>query len=107
DQNDRTLVDRVAALLADLRRPVGGEKILQRGDLALELARGAPGQGELVPQQTARGGERVRPEPGRLRVIHVGHHEHRGRMLVEAIGHLLEREPYVLEAYLLADDVER
>ena len=28
-------------------------------------------------------------------------------MLEEAVGHLVEREPHVLEADLLADDVER
>ena len=39
--------------------------------------------------------------------MHVGHHQYRRRVLVEAIGHLLQRQTHVLEADLLADDVER
>src|SRR5262249_27061848 len=43
-QHDGSLVDRIAGSRAYLRRPVGGEKTLQIGDLPLELARGASRQ---------------------------------------------------------------
>jgi hypothetical protein len=105
-QHDRALVDGIARRLADLRRPVLRQESLQVGDLPLELARGASRERELMPHEAARRGEGIGPQPRRFRVVHVRHHQHGGRMLVEPVRHLLQREADVLQADLLADDVE-
>ncbi len=59
-----------------------------------------------MPHQARGGGHVGRGQPRGLGVVHVGHDQHRGRMLLEAVGHLLQRQAHVLEADLLADDVE-
>ena len=83
-----------------------GQERLQRLDLLAELGGRAAGQRHLVPHQRGGGGERLGRQPRRLGVVHVGDDQHGRRVLVEAVGHLVEGEPGVLEADLLADDVE-
>ena len=51
--------------------------------------------------------ERLHREPGRVGIGEIGQHQHGRRMLEEAVRHLLHGEADVLEADLLADDVER
>ena len=106
-QRHRALVDRVAALEAVPRLPVPGEEGLERRDLLAEFVPGGAGQGRFVPDQRGRRRERLGREPGRLVVVQVGDHQHGRRVLVEAVRHLVERQPHVLEAHLLADEVER
>ena len=106
-QHDRLFVDRIAAGAAHARAPVVGEERPQLGDLRLELVRGAAGQRQLVPDEAGGGVDRVRLQPRRLGVVHVGHHQHGRRMLEQPVGHLLQHEAHVLEADLLAHDVER
>ena len=106
-QHDRLLVNRIAALGADAGLPVLGQEILQPGDLLLEIVRGVAGERDLVPDEAAGRRRRLHRQPRRFGVIHVGEDEHGGGMLEETIRHLLEREPDVLEADLLAGDVER
>ena len=60
-----------------------------------------------MPDHAGGGGERLHREPGRVGIGEVGQHQHRRRMFHEAVRHLLHRQPHVLEADLLADDVER
>ncbi len=106
-QHHRLLVDRVAAGLAHLGPPVPAQEGLELGDLPLEFMRGAAGQSDLVPHHAGRGVDRIRRQPGRLGIVHVGEDEHGGRMLEQAVRHLFEREAHVLEADFLADDVVR
>ena len=107
DERDRVLVDRVAGLRAVARLPVLGEERLERGDLLGEVVRGGAGERGLVPHHRGRGRHGARREPRRLGVVHVRDHEHRRRVLVEAVGHLAQAQAHVLEADLLAHDVER
>ena len=107
DQRHRALVDRVAGLGAVAGLPDLGEQRLERRDLLAELGGRGAGQRHLVPHQRGGGRHRLRRQPRRLGVVHVGDDEHGGRVLVEAVGHLVERQPRVLEADLLADHVER
>ena len=53
------------------------------------------------------GGGRSRRQPGCLGVIHVGQHKDRGRVLEQPVRHLVQRQADVLEAELLAGDIER
>ena len=46
-------------------------------------------------------------QPRRIGIGEVGQHQHRRRMLEEAVRHFLQRQPHVLEADFLADRVER
>ena len=106
-QRRRPLVDRIAGLGRMPRLPDAGEQRLERGDLLAELGGRGAAQRHLLPRQRGGGRNGLRRQPRRLRVVHVGDHQHGGRMLVEAVGHLVEREARVLQADLLADHVER
>ena len=100
------VVDRVAGLRAVASLPVLGEKRLELRDLLGEIVRGAAGERRLVPHHRRGRGNGVRRQPRRLGVVHVGHDQHRRRMLVEAVDHLAQRQAHILQADLLADDVE-
>ena len=106
DQRDGTLVDGVAGLGGVARLPDLGQERLQRLDLLAELGGRAARQRHLVPHQRGGGGQRLGLQPGRLRVVHVGDDQRGGRVLVEAVGHLVEAQARVLEADLLAHHVE-
>ncbi len=106
-QGDGALVDGVAGLGRVPGLPVLGQKRLQRGDLVGELGRRGARQRHLVPHQRGGRGERLRRQPRRLGVVHVGDHQHGRGVLVEAVGHLVQRQPHVLQADLLAHRVER
>ena len=68
--------------------------------------RGRAGQRELVPDQARGRVHRLHRKPGRVGVVHVGQHQHGAGMLEEAVGHFLQAQPHVLEADLLARDIE-
>ena len=106
-QHDRPLVDRIAGARADAGFPVLRQERLQIDDLLLEAVRRIAVQRQLVPHQARRGIERFHRQPRRVGVGEIGQHQHRRRMLEEAIRHFLQRQPHVLEADLLADGVER
>ena len=106
-QHHRPLVDRIAGLGADAGLPVLVEERHEIGDLLLELVRRRAGQRHLVPDHAGGGAERFHREPRRVGIGEVGQHQHRRRMLGEAVRHLLHGQPDVLEADLLADDIER
>src|SRR4029079_15694574 len=105
-QNDGALVDRVAAFCADPRLPVLGEERLEVGELLLEAVRGVAVHRQLFPHKAGRGAQRFDRQPGSFRVGEIGEYQHRRRMLDEAIRHLVQRQTDVLEADLLADDIE-
>ena len=65
------------------------------------------GERQLVPDHAGSGVERFHRQPGRVGIGEVGQHQHRRRMLEEAVRHFLQRQPHVLEADFLADHVER
>ena len=106
-QHHRPLIDRIAGLGADAGLPVLRQERHQVGDLLLEIVRGIAGQRDLVPDQARRRVQRLHVQPRRVGIVQVGEHQHGRRMLVEPVRHLLQREPDVLEADLLADDIER
>ena len=106
-QHHRPLIHRVAGLRAHARLPVLGEERLEIGDLLLEAVRGRAGERHLVPHHARRRRQRLDGEPGRVRIGEVGQHQHGRRMLDETVRHLLQGEADVLQADLLADDVER
>jgi hypothetical protein len=106
-QHHRLLVDWVAGLGADAGLPVLGEKRLQGSDLRVELGGAGALQRDLAPRQALRRGHGLRGQAGSLGIVQVGHHQHRPRMLGEAVRYLLQRQAHVLEADLFADDVER
>ena len=107
DEHDGALVDRVAGFRAVAGLPVAAEERLESGDLLAEIAGGRPRQRHLVPNERGGGGNRLRRQPRRLGIIHVGDDEHGRRVLVEPVRHLVERQPHVLEADLFARQVER
>src|SRR5262249_1709755 len=103
-QRHGALVHGVAGLTAGPRLPTLAEERLQRCDLLGELGGRRARERHLVPQQRGSRRECLRRQPGRLRVVHVGDDEYGGRVLVEAVGHLVEREAYILQADFLAHD---
>jgi hypothetical protein len=107
DERHGALVDGVACFRRMLGLPDLGEQRLQGLDLLAELRGRAARERHLVPDERGGGGERLRRQPGGLRVVHVGDHQHGRRVLVEAVGHLVEAQPRILEADLLAHHVER
>ncbi len=93
--------------LLTLAPPVLGQERLERADLLLELRRCAALQGHLVPDHPGGGGRCGRHQVRRLGIIEIGQDQHRRRMFVEPVRKLFQREAHVLQADLLADDVER
>ena len=106
-QHDRALIDRVAGLGADSRLPVLRQERFEIGDLLLEAVGRVAGERQLVPDQARRGAHRFDRQPRRIRIGQVGEHQHGRRVFEEPVGHLLQREPDILEADLLADHIER
>ena len=106
-QHDWPLIDRVAAFRRHLGLPVFAEERLQRRNLLLEAVRGIAVQRHFLPDHTGGGGHRLHRQPRRFGVSKIGQHDDAGRMLDETVGHFLQTEPYVFEADLFADDVER
>ena len=107
DEHDRTLIHRIAGARAHPGFPVERQERLEIDDLLLEAMRGIADERKLVPDQARGGVERLHGQPRRVGIGEVGEHQNGRRMLEEAIRHLLQREPDVLEADLLADGVER
>ncbi len=105
-QGGRRLGHHAAGLGAFARPPVLGEEGLQLEDLALELGGGRSLERHFLPHVALRSLLRRRRQPGRLGIGDVGHRHHHLGMLEEAVGHLVERQAHVLEADLLAGDVE-
>ncbi len=66
-----------------------------------------PDEGYVLPDQALRRGRRTRRQPGRLGIIEIGDDEHGGGMFEQPVGHLLQRQPHVLVADFLGDDIER
>ena len=106
-QHHRAVIDRVAGARADAGFPVLGEEWFERHDLFLEAVRRIAGQRQLVPDHARCGVERLHREPRRVRIGEVGQHQHRRRMLEEAVRHFLQRQADVFEADFLADGIER
>ena len=106
-QHDRPLIDWIAGLRAHARLPVLRQEGHEVGDLLLELVRRVAGERRFAPHQAGGGIERLDRKPGCVRVGEVGQNEHGRRMLAEAVGHLLQREPHIFEADFLADHIER
>ncbi len=76
-------------------------------DLLGVLVRGLALEAHLVPVERGRGLDVARHQPRRLGIVEVRDDEHGRGMLDEAVRHLLEAEPHVLEADLLGDHEER
>ena len=106
-QNRRPDIKRVAGLVAGLRLPASREGRPEGLQLLVEFPGGGAGERDLVPVQGCGGLNAARHQPRSLGVIHVGDDDHRRRVLVEAVRHLLEAQAHVLEADFLADDLER
>ena len=106
-QNDRTFIDRVAALRRDLGLPAFGQKRFKRGDLLLERVGGRAVHRQLFPHHAGRCLQRLGGEPRRFGIGQVGQDQHGRRMLDETIGHLVQGEAHVLETDFLADDIVR
>ena len=60
-----------------------------------------------MPLQRARGSKRFGVQPGRFAVVHVGHHQHGGRVLVKPVRHFFKRQAHVFQADLLAHHIKR
>ena len=100
-------VDRVAGARARAHLPPVGQDRAQLRDLPVELVRGVTFEGELPPVDARPGAVAGRLQPGGLAVVQVGEHHHGLRVLGESVRELLQGEPHVLQADLLADDEER
>ena len=106
-QDDGPDVHWVSAGFADARPPVLRQKTLEVADLLGEAMRGVAGQSDIFPDQALGRGRRTRGQPRRFRVKKIGQNEDGGRVLEESVGDLVQGQPYVLVADLLADDIER
>ena len=106
-QHGRAHIEWVAGLFRRADLPGFGEPGLEAGDLFVELVRGIAFKGDLDPVERRRRLHRARHQPRRLGVVEIGQHQHRRRVLVEPVGHPFQPEAHVLQADLLAHDVER
>ena len=107
DQHRRTHHQRVATRRARPRLPAAGQRAVELIDLLSVFVRRATAQPHLLPVEC--GGQLgiARHQPRRLGIVEIGDHEHRGRMLEQAVGQLLEPEAHVFEADLLGDHEHR
>ena len=107
DQHGGGLRDRMAARLAHLHLPMLVHDRLQGGNPFLEIAGRRSLQRHLMPGHRTRGDRRGRLEPGRIGIIEIGDDQHRGRVLLKAVRHLLQHQSHILDADFLGDGVER
>ena len=107
DEHRRPHIDRVSGLRARLGLPAESERRREFLDLLSVLVRGLALESDLVPVERGSRADVARHQTRRLRVIHVGDHEHGRGVLQKAVRHLFEAEADILEADFLGDDHQR
>ena len=105
-QHRRGDVERVARLLAGLDVPVAGQEVVEAPQLLVEPVGRRAAELHGVVHQPGPLGLGVGCQVGGLGVVEVGQHHHRLGVLDEPVGELAQREAHVLQADLLAHDVQ-
>ena len=100
-QHRRPHINGVARLGRGLGLPAISQGRTEGFDLLGIIVRGGAGQAHFLPVEGCRGLHIARHQARGLGVVEVGDHQHRGRMLDEAVGHFLQAQSHVLEADLL------